>query len=90
MLLLVLWKQGFPPLVAKFFESYLVGRSMHYKWNSFVSPLHQADMGVEQGLALSPVLSVLFIAPIMKLFEQSAASQGVMLLSYVDNGFFFF
>jgi len=85
MLLLVLWKQGCPPLVAKFFESYLVGRSMRYAWNSFVSPLHQADVGVGQGLALSPILSTLFIAPIMKLFEQSVALQGVTLLSYVND-----
>jgi len=72
--------------VAKFFKSYLVGRSTHYAWNSFVSPPHQADVGVGQGSALSPVLSALFIALIMKLFEQSAAARGVTLLSYVDDG----
>ena len=86
MLQRVLRKQGFPPLVVNFFGPYLVGRTTCYAWNSFVSPPHQADVGVGQGSALSPVLSALFIAPVMKLFEQSPAAQGVTLLSYVDDG----
>ena len=65
----ILWKQGFPPLVVNFFASYLVGRSTSYTWNTFVSDLRLADVGVGQGSALSPVLSALFIAPIMKLFK---------------------
>ena len=48
----------------------------------------QADVGVGQGSALSPVLSALYISPIMKLFELKARRQGLdtTLLSYVDDG----
>jgi len=86
MLLRVLCKQGFPPLVVNFFVSYLIGCTTRYAWNSFVSPPHQADVGVGQGGALSLVLSTLFIVPIMKLFEMTAAAEGITLLSYVDDG----
>ena len=85
-LMAILNKQGFPPCVGSFFASYLVGRSTSYTWNSFISDPRQADVGVGQGSALSPVLSALYIAPIMKLYELRANQLGTTLLSYVDDG----
>jgi len=41
---------------------------------------------VGQGSALSPVISALFITPIMKLFKLWAIRLGSTLLSYVDDG----
>ena len=55
-------------------------------WNTFVSDLRVADVRVGQGSALSPVLSALFIAPIMKLFKLWAIRLRATLLSYVDDG----
>jgi len=81
-LMAILQKQGFRPLVVNFF----VGRSRSYTWNTFVSDLRLADVGVGQGSALSPVLCALFIAPIMKLFKLRAIRLGSTLLSYVDDG----
>ena len=75
-LMAILCKQGFPPVVVNFFASYLVGRSTAYAWNNFVSEKMQADVGVGQGSALSPVLSALYISPIMKLFELKARKIG--------------
>ncbi|CAA7264656.1 unnamed protein product [Cyclocybe aegerita] len=43
-------------------------------------------MGVGQGSALSPVISGLFIAPVMKLFYIKAVPLNTMLLSFVDDG----
>ena len=85
-LVAILRKQGFPPNVVKFFEHYLVGRSTRYAWNSFVSDPRQADVGVGQGSALSPVLSALYLTPIIRLYELDEASRGTTLLSYVDDG----
>ena len=51
-----------------------------------MSDLRLADVGVGQGSALSPILSALFIAPIMKLFKLWALRLGATLLSYVDDG----
>ena len=56
-LLAIIRKLGFPQNVITFFESYLVGRRTVYSWNAFRSDPRQADVGVGQGSALSPVLS---------------------------------
>jgi len=85
-LIAILQKQGFPLLVVNFFASYLVGSSMSYTWNTFVSDLRLADVGVGQGSVPSPVLSALFIALIIKLFKLQAIRLGSTLLSYIDNG----
>ena len=82
----ILTKLGFAPSVVRFFASYLVGRMTRYAWNNFVSNQFQADVGVGQGSALSPVLSAIYLCLIMQLFERTLESRGVTLLSYVDDG----
>ncbi len=86
-LLAAMRKQGFSPGVIRFFESYLVQRFTSYCWNSFKSDPMQADVGVGQGSGLSPVLSALYIAPVMKLYDIRASEfLDTTLLSYVDDG----
>jgi hypothetical protein len=80
-LLAVLKKQGFHPKIAQFFQSYLVERYMSYTWNNFTSDLRCADIGVGQGSALSPVLSALAIAPVMKLYRVKEVGLGSNLIS---------
>jgi hypothetical protein len=43
-------------------------------------------VGVGQGSALSPVLSALYIAPVMHGFSTCTQHLGCIILSYVDNG----
>ncbi|CAA7269042.1 unnamed protein product [Cyclocybe aegerita] len=86
MFMAVLRKQGFSPVLVEFFASYLVGRSTVYCWNTFQSDSRSADVGVGQGSALLPVISGLFIAPVMKLFYIKAAPLNMTLLSFVDDG----
>ncbi|CAA7263213.1 unnamed protein product [Cyclocybe aegerita] len=86
MFMAVLRKQGFSPVLVEFFASYLVGCSTVYCWNTFQSDSRSADVGVRQGSALSPVISGLFIAPVMKLFYIKAAPLNMTLLSFVDDG----
>ncbi|PPQ94597.1 hypothetical protein CVT25_010605 [Psilocybe cyanescens] len=85
-LMAILRKLGFSNNVVKFFSHYLVGRSMQYAWGDFISDLRQADVGVRQGSALSPVLSALYLTLIMRLFELDPLTRGCFLLSYVDDG----
>ncbi|KAJ3502826.1 hypothetical protein NMY22_g18454 [Coprinellus aureogranulatus] len=85
-LLAVLRKQGFHHKVATFFASYLVQRFTRYAWNNFVSDPMQADVGVGQGSALSPVLSALVVAPIMKLYWIKEVGLGTTLITFVNNG----
>jgi hypothetical protein len=42
-------------------------------------------VGVGQGLALSPVLSALYLALVIKLFESQAVHLDCDVLSYVDD-----
>jgi Reverse transcriptase (RNA-dependent DNA polymerase) len=85
-LLQVIDRSGFPPCVGRFFHSYLVGRCTTYKWNTFTSGPYPADIGVGQGSALSPVLSLLCLAPILKLFSASDIGHQVNVMSYMDDG----
>jgi hypothetical protein len=68
MLMAVLAQQGFPEHVQKFFASYLVGRGTRHLWNMFSSDRRSTDVGVGQG-----ILSALYLAPVIKLFESQAA-----------------
>jgi hypothetical protein len=86
MLVAILCKQGFAPNVVQFFGSYLVGCTTHFAWGGFVSNPQLADVGVGQGSALSPVLSALYLVPMMHLYKLSDASGGTTLLSYADDG----
>ncbi|PPQ94128.1 hypothetical protein CVT25_007913 [Psilocybe cyanescens] len=85
-LMAIFRKLGFSDNVVKFFSHYLVGRSTQYAWGDFISDLRQADVGVGQGSALSPVLSALYLTLIMRLFELDPLTCGCFLLSYVDDG----
>ncbi|KAJ3514282.1 hypothetical protein NMY22_g14791 [Coprinellus aureogranulatus] len=79
-------KGGFHPKVAIFFASHLVQRFTCYAWKNFVSDRMQADVGVGQGSALSPVLCALVVAPIMKLYRIKEVGLGTTLITFVDDG----
>ena len=69
MLTMILQHSGFADCLASFFSDYLVSRSTQYSWNSFLSNACDTDVGVGLGLALSSILSVLYIAPLLHLFK---------------------
>jgi hypothetical protein len=70
MLMAILRHSGFPEKVIQFFSSSLVNREILYCWGEFSSPKMNADVGVGQGLALSPVESALYFAPVLAIFNQ--------------------
>jgi len=63
---------GFANCIVDFFSDYLIGRSTQYFWNSFLSGACDADVGMGQGSALSPILSALYIASLICIFEHRA------------------
>jgi len=81
MLTLILRHFGFPDCIVDFFSDYLVGRSTQYSWNSFLSGVCDADVGVGQG-------STLYIAPLIHIFElrAQALNLNTSILSFVDDG----
>jgi len=85
-LMVVIQKAGFPPVLGNFFCSYLTGHKTMYKWDNSVSGLFTVDIGVGQGSGLSLVLLGLYIGLVLKLFSFKPISKEVQLLSYVDDG----
>ena len=79
---------GFANCIVDFFSNYLVGRSTQYSWNSFLSGACDTDIDIGQGFALSPILSALYIASLIRIFEHRAQALNLdtCILSFVDNG----
>ena len=69
-LFLCLEKVGLNPNIINFFNSYHTEHTTTYTWNSFSSPVFNTSIGVGQGSALSPIISVMYMAPIIKTFKK--------------------
>ena len=86
----IIRKAGFNPKVSCFFSNYLVERKTQYFWNNFFSSFFNIDIGVGQGLALSSILSVLYIASVFHILEKclKILKIPVSIFSFVDDGLF--
>jgi len=78
----------FANCIVDFFSNYLIDRSTQYSWNSFLSGVFDVDVGIGQGSALSPILSALYITPLICIFEYRAQALhlNTSILSFVDDG----
>ena len=90
LLVLILEKAGLNPKVTNFFANYLVRRSTKYLWNEFLSPSFMVDVGVGQGSALSPILSTLYLSPLIYILEKRCKNLNlpISILSFIDDGLF--
>ena len=88
MLTLILSHFCFANCIVDFFSDYLVDRSTQYSWNSILSGACDTDIGMGQGSTLSPILSALYIAPLIRIFEHRAQALNLdtCILSFVDDG----
>jgi len=88
MLIFSLAKVGPNPKVTSFFEDFPVKRKTNYTWNEFSSPTFEVNVGVGQGSALSPILSALYLSPLLYILEKylKTLNISVSLLSFVDDG----
>ena len=89
-LILVLEKAGLNPKVLNFFANYLIQRSMKYLWNNLSSPPFEINVGVGQGSALFPILSMLYISPLLYILENRFKNLNIpiSILSFIDDGLF--
>jgi len=76
--------------IVRFFNSYHTERTTMYTWNGFSSPSFDTSVGVGQGSALSPILSAIYMAPIIKTFKRRVKNLQdeipTDVLSFVDDG----
>jgi len=90
LLILILEKTGLDPKVTSFFASYLIQRSTSYIWNDLSSPSFEINVGVGQGSALSPILSTLYLSPLLYIIENQLKNLKlpISILSFIDDGLF--
>jgi len=71
-----------------FFLNYLVGRKTQYFWDNFSFLFLNVDIGVEQGSALSPILSALYLVPVLHILEKHLKTLNILIsiLYFVDDG----
>ena len=88
LLSLILDKAGFGPWVVNFFSNYLVNRKTSYFWNNFASHSFDVNVGVGQGLALSLILSALYLSPFFHILEKclKILDLKISTLSFVNDG----
>jgi len=90
LLVLILEKAGLDLKVTAFFANYLVQRRTNYLWNNLSSPMFDVNVRVGQGSALSPILSTLYLSPLLYILENRLKNLKIpiSILSFVDNGLF--
>jgi len=88
MLVLSPAKADLEPKVTFFFEDFLVKRKTNYTWNKSSLQMFEVNVGVGQGSALSPILSALYLSPLLYILEKRLKTLKipVSLLSFVDDG----
>lgn len=74
----ILRKQGFDAHLCAYFEHYLVDRQTQFRFNGATLAPMDFSTGVGQGSSLSPVLTGLYLAPLL---HRVAATEQVMRLS---------
>ena len=89
---LILDKAGLNWKILIFFKNYLVGRKTKYLWNNFISLFFNMNIRISQELALSPILSALYLSPIFHSFENclKILKIPISIISFVDNSIFIF
>ena len=88
LLMSILSKASLESKVSNFFANYLVQRKMNYIWNNMQFPDFEVNIGVGQGSALSPILSVLYLTPFLYILEKRLKNLKIpiSMLSFVDSG----
>ena len=89
-LVLILEKVGLGPKVTNFFVNYLIQTSTKYLWNDLSSPSFKVNIRAGQGSVLSPILSTLYLSPLIYIIEKRFKNLNlpISILSFVDDGLF--
>jgi len=86
----IIQKVGLNIRVVDFFNNYLINRKTNYLWNNFSSQIFDVNVGIGQGLALSPILSALYLSLFLYILEKCLKNLQIpiSIVSFVDDGLF--
>ena len=86
----IIHKAGLNSRVIRFFSNYLIGRKTSYQWNSFLSPIFNINVDVDQGSVLSLILSTLYLSPFLYILEKCLKNLKIpiSIISFADDGLF--
>jgi len=86
----VIHKAGLDSRVVNFFSNYLIDRKTSYKWNSFLLPIFNINVGIGQGSALTSISLALYLSPFLYILEKHLKNLKIpiSIISFVDNGLF--
>ena len=78
----------FDSKISSFFHNYLVGKKIQYFWNNFSFSFFNMNIGVGQESVLSPILSALYLAPILHILENQLKilKIPISILLFVNDG----
>ena len=84
----IIHKAGLNNCVIDFFSNYLINRKTNYLWNNFSSPIFNVNVGIEQGLALFPILSALYLSLFLHILEKKLKNLKipVSIIFFVNDG----
>ena len=80
---LVLDRMGFADLLVNFIADYLVGRTTRFLWENKLSDPFPCDVGVGQGSVLFPIISGLYLSPVLWVFHTERIDNTLIL--YIDD-----
>ena len=83
-------KAGLDSKVTSFFKDFLVRRKTNYVWNKFSSLTYEVNVGVGQESTLSPILSALYLSPLLYILEKCLNILNILIsfIFFVDDGLF--
>ncbi|GJF00388.1 hypothetical protein PsYK624_166750 [Phanerochaete sordida] len=84
----ILRRQGFAPTLCDYFANYLSGRRTNFLFNGMTMPPADFSTGVGQGSPLSPILTNLYIAPVLHKWANvnEVAAGNATIQFFVDDG----
>ena len=83
----IIHKAGLNYWVVNFFDNYLNDRKTSYKWNSFLLPIVNINVGVGQRSTLSPILSALYFSSFLYILEKCLKNLKIpiSIISFIDD-----
>ena len=83
-------KAGLDSKVTSFFKDFLVRRKTNYVWNKFSSLTYEVNVGVSQESTLSPILSALYLSPLLYILEKCLNILNILIsfISFIDDSIF--